>query len=60
MKKETSTPILVKAVFTGNKSVEQVFIDLLREKIVGNLQKGAAFSSKMCYNEGVVFPDVHA
>jgi len=60
-KNKNSTEISVRAVFTGQRSQEQAFIDLIRHKraqryIAGNL----ALSPDKAYTEIMVFPGVHA
>ena len=59
MKKEKSVEISVKAVFSGRKSPEQVFIELVQKKMElhgKNLDKTPA----KAYTNDKVFPDVHA
>ena len=58
MKNDKPIDISVKIVFTGHRSVEQAFIDLIRQKICDKLESKLALIPNLMYNEGVVFPDV--
>ena len=61
MKNEKTIEISVKTVFTGRKSVEQVFIDLIKRKYAVISTNGLEPPIRTDYNNGnVVFPDVHA
>ena len=60
MKSEKSVEISVKAIFTGKKSAEQVFTDLIRRSNSLKPTNGIELMPKKMYNDIVVFPDVHA
>jgi len=60
-KKDNVIEISVRTIFTGRRSQEQAFIDLIRQKraqryITNNL----ALAPDRDYTEIVVFPGVHA
>jgi hypothetical protein len=48
--------ISVKSIYTGNRSIEQAFISLIRQKMAEQLENAA----RKAYTKGVVYPDVHA
>ena len=53
--------ISVKTVFTGRKTAEQVFIDLIRRKNAEKTKLGLEPLAQRDYNNSnVVFPNVHA
>ena len=58
MKNDRPIDISVKIVFTGHKSAEQAFIDLIRRRDGLILENKLALIPNLMYNEGVVFPDV--
>ena len=61
MKKDKTIEISVKTVFTGRKSAEQAFIDLIKRRIAMMSANGLEPFINTEYNNGnVVFPDVHA
>ena len=53
--------ITVKPVFTGTKTVQEVFADIILDKIFGNMPNSLENSTKLVYNaDNVIFSDVHA
>ena len=56
MRNEKPVEISVRAVFSGVKSTEQAFIDLIRRRNAANYLE---FIPKKMYNGNVVFPGVH-
>ena len=59
MKNNKSIEISVKTVFTGRRSVEQAFVDLIRRRINPGSTIGLELIHNQRYNDIVVFPDVH-
>ena len=59
MRNEKPIEISVKAVFSGVKSTEQAFIDLLRRRNSANITNGLEFIPIKAYTCNVVFPGVH-
>ena len=57
MKNDKTIEISVKTVFTGYRSAEQAFIDLIRRRNSGKENKLALIPNLM-YAESTVFPDV--
>jgi hypothetical protein len=60
MRNDKPIEILVKTVFTGRKSAEQAFIDLMRSRISINWTNEVELMPNQMYNGVVVFPGVHA
>ena len=61
MKKDKTIEISVKTVFTGRKSAEQAFIDLIKRRIAMMSANGLEPLINTEYNNcNVVFPDVDA
>jgi len=64
MAKDRTIEISVKTVFTGKRSAEQAFIDLIRQKKPSKSTNRLEITGKKAYNgsnfDSVVFPDLHA
>jgi len=59
MRNEKPIEISVRAVFSGVKSTEQAFIDLIRRRNATNIAYNLEFIPEKMYNGNVVFPGVH-
>ena len=59
MKNDKPIDISVKIVFTGHRSVEQAFIDLIRRRNGVNPENKLVLIPNLMYDESVVFPGVH-
>ena len=59
MRNDKPIEISVKTVFSGVRSTEQAFIDLLRRRNAANITNGLELIPKKMYNGNVVFPGVH-
>jgi hypothetical protein len=64
LKKDKTVEISVKTVFTGKRSAEQAFVDLIRQRKPGKSANNLELFTKTVYNgnnfDSVVFPDIHA
>jgi hypothetical protein len=60
MRTEKAVEISVKTIFTGGKSKEQIFIELIRRKRAERFASGLEKALPKSYTKAVVFPDVHA
>jgi hypothetical protein len=59
MKNDKPIEISIKTIFTGTKSAQQVFIDLMRRQINHISRNRLELIPTQMYNEAVVFPGVH-
>jgi hypothetical protein len=55
-KEQQQSEISVKPVYTGKRSLEQAFIDLIRSKMTNAVDS----TPNKPYTKEVVYPDVHA
>ena len=64
MRKEKTVEISVKTVFTGKRSAEQAFVDLIKQRKPGISANSLEMFTKKAYNnsnfDSVVFPGIHA
>ncbi|MDR1704469.1 MAG: hypothetical protein LBS19_07250 [Clostridiales bacterium] len=61
MRNEKTVEINVKTVFAGKRTDKQAFVDLILYKMrSGDREQALESSLPAGYNNGVVFPDVHA
>jgi hypothetical protein len=59
-KKDKPIEILVTTVFTGKRSMEQAFYELIRRRIAVKPANTLALAPLAAYTEPVVIPGVHA
>jgi len=59
MKNDKPIEIAVKTIFTGRKSAEQAFVDLIRSRIAAESQDKLELIPNQVYTGIVVFPGVH-
>ena len=59
MKNDRPTEISVKTVFTGGRTAQQAFVDLILRKRFDISEKAFDMIPNQMYNNAVVFSDVH-